>query len=88
MNRVHECNKVYVSCVEPIGDVVELAVEFYACGGGVVGGVVAMGVNVGGGAVFDVLLFGVTFDFSGVGGQVVFGVDTFEEVVPHVSVVL
>ena len=37
---------------------------------------------------FDVLLFGVPFDFNGVGGQVVLGVDTFEEVVPHVSVIL
>ena len=55
MDRVHESDEVYVSCVEPICDVVEFAVEFNACGGGVVGSVVAMGVNVGGGAVFDVV---------------------------------
>ena len=53
-----------------------------------VGSVVAVCVNVGGGAVFDVSSLGVSFDLGGVGGQVVFGVDAFEEVVPHVTVVL
>ena len=88
MNRVHESNKMDVPCVDPICDVVEFTVKFNACGGGVVGSVVAMGVNVSGGAVFDVSSLGVSFDFGGVGGQVVFGVNTFEEVVPHVTVVL
>ena len=85
---MHEGNVVGVPCVEPFGNVVEFAVKSDASGGGVVGGVVAVGVDVGGGAVVNVSLFGVSFDFSGVGGCMVFVVDAFEKIVPHVAVVL
>ena len=68
VDGVHERNEVGVPCVEPVGDVAELSMKLYALSGCVVRGVVAMGMNVSGGAVLDVSFFGVAFDFSGVGG--------------------
>ena len=79
---------MFVAYVTPICNVVELGVEGDSSGCGVIRYVVAVCVNVGGGPVFDMFRFGMPFDFGGVGGFVVLGVYAFEEVVPHVAVVL
>ena len=75
---VHERNEVGVPYTKPVRDDAKVSMELYALGCCVVGDVVAVGVDVGGGAVFNVSFFGVALDFSGVGGQVVLSIHAFK----------